>query len=67
MPERMFHFGTTFTVITEADAMADMELAQAVLAFLKQRLAPTTASRFRIVAESIHPIMVGPAGGSPVE
>ena len=66
MAERMFHFGTTFTVIMEADAMPDMDLAQAVLAFLKERLITDDASDFRVVTESIHPIMVGPAGGTPV-
>lgn len=68
MPDSIYNFGCTFAVRkNERLKITDMELAQLVLRFMKVRLLTGQDDLVTFLTETIHPIMIGPEGGTPVE
>lgn len=67
MPDTRFTFAVTVNVIRrEKSRLKDMELATRVLEVLKERLDVATPD-FSFDIPSIHPVMFGRAGGTPID
>lgn len=68
MPDSIYNFGCTFAVRKHDDCkLSDMDLAYNVMVDMKLWLERETKGGYHFVIESIHPIMIGPEGGTPVD